>query len=134
MNEGRFSPMIIPFVIGAAIAGLGRTRRDELALAIGAGMIIGIISGMSFLPLVYPFYSVTNSQITTPEMVFIDTFFLSPDFVKWRVGVPFLWMSPTIILLFVPLGIVGSSLGLLLGLRVLGKKDDRIWLNDDQSL
>lgn len=119
--------MIIPMIIGAAIAGYGRERRYARNLAIYVGIVIGIVSGLQILPLAYPFYSITNLQISTPNMAYIYTYFLNSDIIVWRIGVQNILMSPTIVFIFIPVCILGSLLGFYLGNHFFKKMDQEIW-------
>ena len=119
--------MIVPIIIGVAIAKLEREVRYSRNLALYAGIVIGIVSGLQILPLAYPFYSITNPQISIPNMVFIYTYFLNSDIIVWRIGIQNILMSPTIVLIFIPVCILGSLLGFYLGSHFLKKQDQEIW-------
>ncbi|MGY5859981.1 MAG: hypothetical protein RTU63_11480 [Candidatus Thorarchaeota archaeon] len=119
--------MIIPLLVEAAISKSKRELGNARKLALFAGVITGILSGLQILPLAYPFYSFINPEISTPNFIFVHTYFLIPDFVIWDVGVQNILMSPTIVFIFIPVCIVGSLLGFNLGNYFFKKQEREIW-------
>lgn len=119
--------MILPFLLGVIISRLKREHGFSRNLALNVGIIAGIISGLQIVPLAYPFYSIINPHLSTPNFSFIYTYFLIPDFVIWRVGIQNILFSPTIVFIFLPVCIIGSLLGLYCGNHFFRKHEQEIW-------
>ncbi|MFQ5884202.1 MAG: hypothetical protein ACE5IO_03785 [Thermoplasmata archaeon] len=122
--------MLVPVVVGYLCARYERSRKNSLALALGLGLVIGIMSGLHMFPLSYPFYALVTHTTSTSmgQFMNIEAYFLWEGCRLWGGGViDYIWLSPLILFFFIPICLVGSYLGLVYGWHRIDKGPSKVW-------
>lgn len=104
--------MILSIVIGYVVGRLVQHRYGAPLIVLAAGLIVGVLSGFWFVPLMYPLLVVEGTGVIIPENLELVLCFLVPEVVLYT-DVVLREFSLSISILFTMIG--ASVLGTLSG-------------------
>ena len=122
--------MISSIIAGVLCARYSSSKRSALIAAAGIGFLIGIISGFHILPLAYPLYALVTHTTQTSYGLFynIEAYLFYSGWRIWSGGViDFIWISPLIPLLFIPVGVIDCLLGVHFSWSRVHRFPTKVW-------
>ncbi|MFW9795383.1 MAG: hypothetical protein ACFFEE_13835, partial [Candidatus Thorarchaeota archaeon] len=114
-------------MLGIITGRCGRKKAIVLFLSLIFGFVLGLIAGFELAPLQYPFMITEVNWVGIPEIRRVGFALIYPDFVLFQESIHFQSFSLVMMSVLIVISILGSILGILVGLRYRRSDLDSPW-------
>lgn len=125
--------MILSFVLGFLTGNFVKRREFVAILGLVFALLLGLLGGFGIAPVQYPFMITELNWVGVPEIKRVGLSLVLPEFVLFQESIPFQSFSLLILSALLLISILGSILGIFLGIRYRAGDEISPWEQNDPS-